>query len=662
MELKTRTQGKKRVKTIKTVCHRDCPDTCFIDVDVENNKIQKTTGSKDHPVTRGFLCPRGKKDKERVYSKDRILYPYVKNAEGQFERATWEDALSTVSDQLKQTLEIFGNESILLYDYAGNQGLLSWQFARRLWLAIGATTTDYALCSNSGHDGIGLHYGLAYGLQPEDLRQYKSVVFWGNNAKVSAPHQWALAADARKKHGTVIISVDPRKSPTSLSSDMSIQPAPGTDVALCYGIARHLILNSGVDQGFVDKWATGFKAYHDAALKWTPGRVTALTGIESDCIEKVGDLLMERQPAAFMVGLGLQKSADGAQAARAVSLLPALLGQHRGFRYSDSRARYIDWGYLNGERLTGKKGPVVSQVSIGEKLQDGAFKFMFTLGSNPAVTLPDTIAVRNGLERDDLYLVVMDTHWTKTAQLADMVLPAPTFYEKQDLAFCDNHRHCRLSHKAIDPLGESRNERWVMRNLAEKMELTDSWLFENTRQALGVTLKAAFEEGGVKELEKGAVLKLKTRIEIEYQTPSGRIEFYSTSAEEKGLDPLPVQSEIEKRDNELVLLNSSIAQYTHSQFTDVYGPVPGIVWINPEDAAHRGVADGDIVELSNTLAAITLKAELTDNMVSGSLWCPRPVTGLNGTPLNALVSGTAQEIGGGPVFNSTRVILKKTVS
>jgi anaerobic selenocysteine-containing dehydrogenase len=142
------------VKIVKTICHRDCPDTCFMDVTVDWDKIIGTRGSTVNPVTRGFLCPRGNSDPQRVYSNNRVLHPHEKSGvdtSGPFSRVSWDAALSAVSARIKATIDTHGRESLLLYDYAGNMGLLAWHFAKRLWFALGATTTDYALCSKSGH-------------------------------------------------------------------------------------------------------------------------------------------------------------------------------------------------------------------------------------------------------------------------------------------------------------------------------------------------------------------------------------------------------------------------------------------------------------------------------------------------------------------------------
>ena len=653
------------MEKIKTVCSRNCPDTCFIDVSIEHGKIITTRGCDTSPMTQGFLCPRGHGDPKRVYSKDRVLYPFVKpEAPGSkdFTRVSWDDALTRVSEKITQTMHTHGNDALLLYDYPGNQGFLSWQFPKRLWMALGAATTDYSLCSSSGHAGIGLHYGLTYGIQPETLLESSIILFWGNNAKVSSPHQWALAIKARKDHGAVIISIDPRKSETSRAADIWIQPRPGSDVALCYGLARYLLLHDGTDKIFLDEWTTGFQDYSQEALKWTTERVKAVTRVPEDSMEKLGALLLNGSgPAAFMIGLGLQKSRQGAEAARAVSLLPALLGLHRGFHYSNGSARDIDWAYINGAAQTLKNGKQVNQVSLGERLAKGEFKFIFVLGSNPAVTLPDLSAVRQGLNRRDVFVVVQDTHWSKTAGLADVVLPAPTYLEKTDIVFSDHHPYSRLSQKAIEPLKESRHEIWVMQELARKLNRAEDWLFEDPWQSLDRAFKKTFKKGQVKDLLKGEVLTLDAKPMDIYQTPSGKIEFNAWTARDTGATGLPFQEESDPDEHGFILLNSATPKYTHSQFTDVYGPLPERVWIHPEDARERGIQEGEQVTIFNDSGTVVLSARITPKISRGALWAARPLTGLNGEPLNSLAPGTAQKIGGGPIFNSIKVKIK-TVS
>ena len=147
----------------------------------------------------------------------------------------------------------------------------------------------------------------------------------------------------------------------------------------------------------------------------------------------------------------------------------------------------------------------------------------------------------------------------------------------------------------------------------------------------------------------------------EYQTPSGKIEFCSVKAEELGVTQLPSQLPHEVGEGWFILLNSSTANYTHSQFRDVYGPIPQIVWINPRDADELSVEDGEYVTLFNDLGEVTVQGVVTEKVSRGILWSPRPLTGCDGNPLNSLALCTPQKIGGGPTFNSTKVKIRLCV-
>ncbi|MCK5671122.1 molybdopterin-dependent oxidoreductase [Candidatus Bathyarchaeota archaeon] len=643
-------------KIVKAVCHRDCPSICFIDAEVVDGKLVATKGSKESPVTNGILCPRGMGDPKRVYSKERVLTPHIKTGDG-FIPVSWEKALQLAADKLKQTLDQHGNEKVLLYDYPGNQGFITWQYSNRLWRTLGASITDAVLCSGSGHAGIGLHYGLTYGIDFDDTADYPVIIFWGNNIKNSFLHLWINLLEAKKNKGTKFICIDPRNSETAKASDLWLSPRPGSDVALCYGIARCLITQNWVDENFIDLNTEGFDQYKEEVMRWTPERVTKITGIPWDQIEKVSKIIAEQGPTAFLIGLGLNKSNQGAEACRAVSLLPALLGEHRGFHYSDGGGRYVDWDYINGGKLSKVPSKIVPQVTVGDQLENGDFKYVFVQGSNPAMTLPNLKSVRGGLQSEDVFVVVNETHWTETALLADVVLPSPTYREKSDINLSDHHRYVRLSRQAIEPLGDSRHEVWIMRKLAELIGCKDEWLYEDTWDALRVAHEGAFIDGEFDDLFKDKVLRLKPRPNEKYQTPSGKIEFYSTKALEQGLMPLPNQPE-HLDDGWFTLLNSALPKWTHSQFRDVYGPMPEIVWINPDDALALSVADGDLVKVYNELGELELKAIVTKDVSRGVLWSPRPLVDKKGTPMNLLAASKPQVIGAGPRFNSIRVKIK----
>jgi anaerobic selenocysteine-containing dehydrogenase len=367
----------------------------------------------------------------------------------------------------------------------------------------------------------------------------------------------------------------------------------------------------------------------------------------------------DNKPSVIFMGIGIQKSSQGAEAIRGVSLLPVLTGQHRGFYYTNSRARFVDFEYLNGSSQSGAKWRTVSQTGLGSLLRKGEFKFVYIVGMNPAITLPDQVAVREGFSRDDVYVVVHDTHMTESCNYADTILPAPTFLEKEDVSISDCHPYTRLSNRCIEPHGESRTEVSVMREMALRLGRSEPWLLEDPKEALSKSLRYAFEEGTLEQFFSGADLRLRERSSEEYQTPTGRIELYSSIAIEP-ITPLPKQLPVSGEDL-FTLLNSALPNWTHSQFRDVYGVIPLIVWVNKMDAEELGIVDGESVTLSNSGGEIEVKAMVGDKVGRGVLWSPRPLVDHLERPQNALTIGQPQTLGGGPTFNSIQVKMKKRI-
>ena len=645
------------MKRVKTMCARDCPDACWLDVTVENDTIIKVEASAENPVTNGITCPRAAGDAARTTSMERVLYPYIKKpspAPG-YEKVEWSTALDKVTEKLKEAILKYGRESVLLLDYAGNTGYLTIGYSKRIWNALGVTMTDYTICSASGHAGIGLHYGLRYGCQPMELETKKNIIFWGFNAKTSSPHQWALATRARRVNDTKIIVIDSRESETAELANLWINPKPGTDVALAYGLANYLITHDVVDLDFVEKNTIGYETYRDEALKWTPERVQYITGVSWEGVEELCKMLTKK-PSVFMIGLGLNKSLTGAESCRAVSLLPALLGEHRGFYYTNGSGRYIT-GDLYGGSLTSRKPKVVSMIALGERLAAGEFKFVYVVGMNPVLTLPDSYKIIDGFKRDDCFLVVHETHITETAKLADVLLPATTYLEKDDVFLSDCHPYVRLGRKAIEPLAESRDEYPLMKELAARMGVTELWVHVDPWWDMAENFREAFIDGSFQDLLDGKSLQARLRPLDEYQTATGKLEFASTSSP-AGVKPIPEQLDICTAEGEFIMLNSSLPKYLHTQFTDVYDSIPRIVWVNPSDAEKIGLRDGEKRVLYNEQGELDAIVKLTGKIPPSVIWCPRELIDEKGNPQNGLAQGTPQKIGGGPMFNTIKVRIR----
>ncbi len=646
----------------RVVCPRDCYDNCFLKVAVDSKGIIASVKADiSHTFTRGITCPRASKDGDRVY-KNRILYPHSREDAKpckSFKRISWNHALNATTGKLRETIETHGPESVLLLDYVGNSGLLTLAYPQRIWNAIGATRTDYSLCAKSGHSALSFHYGRSYGIQPEDLLNQKLIVYWGFNAAVSSPHTWSLAKTARRDNGASIIVVDSRRSRSAEQADIWVNPRPGTDVALAYGVARYLIKNELIDVKFIKEWTVGFNLFKNAAMKWNAKTVEDVTGVKEEVVEEIGRAYGKSKPSATMIGVGFQKSVQGAESVRAVALLPALVGLHRGFFYSNSSAYFADIPYLTGESFATRESKIVSQVALGSIMEQGDFKFVYIYNMNPALTIPNQEALRKGLSRNDVFVVVHETHWTETIPFADIVLPACTYLEKDDLAIAWAHHHVMISRKPVVPQGESKDEVWVMHEIARRLEMSEEWLYEPPWKAIAKTLQGSLETGTFAELVKGELLELKCRCKSEYQTQSGLIEFASREAKKNGFSAVPIQIPVKIPEGQFILLTSALSKYSHTQFQEIYGPIPSVVHIHPLDAEIYEIQDGDTVKLNNDMGEIQLTAVVSKSVPEGVLWTPSLGVGLKGKPQNSLISCITQTLGGGSTFNSSTVFLAK---
>jgi anaerobic selenocysteine-containing dehydrogenase len=602
---------------------------------------------------------------ERAASPHRINQPIIRTRfeqDAKSESCSWEQALVKVTERLERVLQKEGPEAVLHIEYAGNIGLLTWYLPQRLWYALGATATDYTICSASGHKALGLHYGASHGIQPEILQSQQLIVFWGFNALVSSPHMWNLAVKARNNQRAKIVVIDPRQSKSAKQADLWLTPRPSSDVALALGLCNFLIQQNYLDLTFIEQWTQGFDHLKGFVKSWTGTRVEKETGIPQNLFEEFGTLYGTTDTSVIMIGIGVQKTQHGADVVRAISYLPALKGIHRGFFFSNGTAYPVDYRFLTGESLTTQPPNVVSQVGLGEFIKEGKFKFIYIYNCNPALTLPNQRAFRKGLRRDDVFVVVHDTHHTETTALANVILPAPTFLEKTDVVVPWSHHYIRLSQQIIKSHHDCRSEIWVKRELAKRLNLDDEWLFEDEWKVLDKVLSPALEDGTFADLLSGKMLKLRSKELTEYPTPSGKIEFYATKAAEEDFDPIPQYKPLPLESDQFVLLNSALSHYTHTQFQDIYGEIPSIVQMNPQDAAANQQEEGHKIVLYNEMGEVEYTLNLTIALPRGVLWAPRQGKGINREPQNLLTSKTLQQIGRGPTFNSTIVRIKNPSS
>ena len=512
------------LKTVHAVCSHDCPDSCGVLVTVDEGRAVKVQGDPSHPVTRGFLCGKVAKYLDRVYSPDRLLYPMRRRAgvpkgpleQGReveaFERVSWDEALDEIAAKLTRIAAEFGPESVLPYSYAGTIGQLGYgSMDRRFFHRLGASQLDRTICSEAGGQALKSVYGIKLGTRPEDFAHAGLIIAWGANIHGNNVHLWPFVEEARRK-GARLVVIDPYRTRTAALADEHLVINPGTDTALALGM-MHVILSMGLeDREYIAACTYGFEELKAYALRpeHSPERVAKATGISAQQIVKLAreyacSMKTTGRPAVIRLNYGIQRSENGGTAARAVCMLPLLTGawKHKGggLQLSTSGSFPFDSKALQMPELMmasplGRAARVVNMSALGQALTtlDGPpVKAMFVYNSNPAAVAPNQNDVLRGMRREDLFTVVHEQFFTDTADYADVLLPAPTFLETKDVQGAYGHLFAQVSERAIEPLGEVRNNVRVFGELARRMGFEEA-CFDDREDEL---IEQALGEGGL---------------------------------------------------------------------------------------------------------------------------------------------------------------------
>ncbi len=692
-------------RTVHTVCSHDCPDSCAVLVTIDEvGRATKVQGDPSHPVTRGFLCGKVAKYLDRVYSPARLLYPMRRRPgapkgpmpEGReadaFERISWDEALDTIAERLHFISRKHGPESILPYSYAGTMGLLGYgSMDRRFFHRLGASRLDRTICATAGGDALVSVYGKKLGTDPEHFRHARYIIAWGANIHGNNVHLWPFVEEARR-NGARLVVIDPYRTRTARVADWHIAIRPGTDTALALGLMR-VIINEGLyDRQYVADHTLGFEALRTHVQPYTPEFVAGVTGIPTMDIERLAREYATSTPSIIRANYGIQRSQNGGAAARAVCMLPVLIGSWKqlggGLQLSVSGAFVWDGAALERPDLMmasplGRQARIVNMSRLGHaltELNEPPVKALFVYNSNPAAIAPNQNAVVQGLMRYDLFTVVHEQFFTDTADYADIVLPATTFLEHKDMQGAYGHYFLQMSEQAIAPLGEARQNVWLFGQLGQRMGFTESCFRDGVDEMMDQALGgqgSGFMGITRDELETKKRIRVRAAEEFPFAkggffTPSGKAEFYSSALEAQGLDPLPTfrppdesRAGADAATFPLEFLPRKADNYMNSTFANLPGhqkmEAPGLVAMHASDASARQIAEADWVEVYNDRGKLHLRAHIDGSVPAGVVaaslsWNKFSMGGAN---VNALTSERLTDLGRAATFYSTLVEVRK---
>jgi anaerobic selenocysteine-containing dehydrogenase len=683
-------------RIVRAACPHDCPDTCALQVTVENGVAVKVEGAKDHPFTAGTLCTKVARYLERTYSKDRVLFPQKragKKGKGEFERISWDEALDTIAARFK-AIEGDDPQGILPYDYAGTMGWVQWHsMGRRFFNRLGASRLDRTICSSAGKAGSQITLGGSLGMDPERFDEARLILIWGTNPIVSNLHLWSRVQEA-KRRGARLIAIDPYRSLSAEKCHEHLAPFPGTDGALALGL-MHVIIGEGLyDADYVEKYTLGFDALKERVKEYPPQGVAGITGLSAARIAALAREYAATRPAAIRLNYGLQRHSGGGMAVRNILCLPALTGD---WRHPAGGALLATSGFFGmndakmerPELLKLSRNPdprTINMVAIGDALLEAspAIRALYVYNSNPVAVAPDSGKVVKGFSREDLFTVVHEQFFTDTCDYADIVLPATTQLEHHDVHTAYGHLYVMANSPAIAPLGESLPNSEVFRRLAARMGFAEACFRDSDedicRQALESS-KPAMRGIEWESLKRTGFQRLNLPERFApfaqggFATPSGKCEFYSETAKAMGMDPLPgyVPPRESARSNPplagkypLAMISPPNRHFLNSSFANMPFAIaeagePSLD-IHPKDAAARGIASGDAVRVFNDRGSLKARARVGDQAREGvvvalSVWWKKLTA--DGCNANEVTSQAVTDIGRGATFYDCLVEVRK---
>jgi anaerobic selenocysteine-containing dehydrogenase len=638
---------------VRGCCPLDCQDTCAWVVEVEDGRVVRVRGDKEHPITRGALCAKVNDYQAKTYAEDRLLHPLIRAGEkgrGVFRRATWDEAVDLVAERFREIIETSGPEALLPHSYLGSMGVVQRYALNRLFHALGASRQVGNVCGQA-MAVVGFQ-GHPIGFDPQDMVEAEFVLVWGSNPLSTSHHTWHFTAEARRLNGARLICIDPIRTRTARACDEHIAIRPGTDWMLAAGMARILLEEGLGDVEYASRVAVDLDAYREVVAPWTPDRVAEVCGIEAATVVRLAREFGGARPALIRAGVGLQQSVAGEAVMRALSSL-AILGGHwqhpGGGLYAAAFPAFNGASAARPDLVTGEPRSL-DMARLGRTLTDRTLdppvEGLMVWGTNPATIQIDAGRVRQGLARDDLFTVVVEHFLTDTARYADVVLPSTTQLEHFDLQGAWGHHYITVNLPAVEPVGEARTHGDILRGLATAMGLEHAALHESDRQIAAAALP---DDLALDELVEAGWVKRSPR---KFLVPRQDRRLPLANG---GAPPIP-----DRPDGQLQLLTPKPHHFLNSTFANMERQRRAMgqptLYLHPVDAEALRLPDGAEVEVATDLARVRATVTVSDEVLPGVVmlpgkWWSRDVgeAGING-----LTPPTSSR-GGQPAYNDTFV-------
>jgi anaerobic selenocysteine-containing dehydrogenase len=637
------------VEQRKTVCNRDCPDTCGIVATVSGGRVLKLGGDPEHPITRGFLCYRTNQFLKIQYSPERLTAPLLRKS-GRLVPVSWQEALDFATERLLTIRQESGAAAIFHYRSGGSLGLLK-TLSDYYFQQFGPVTTKRGdICSGAGEAAQELDFGVCDSSDLSTLLESRNIILWGKNVHTSSPHTLVVLQDAIKR-GAKVALIDPVRHRGAKLAERYYQVAPGGDFALAMAVGGLLF-----ERGHVDPQAAQYCDHLAEFEAMVRQRSVAAWCQAADLPVAAAEDLAARlgpgKPCAILVGWGMGRRSNGGAIVRAIDALAAISG-NLGIAGGGVSFYYRRRAAFAGALPAGAAPPrTVCEATFAEELLSHAappIRALWVTAGNPVAMLPDSARTARAIESLE-FSVVVDCFLTDTARLATLVLPTTTLLEEEDLLGSYGHHYVAASRPVVAPPAGVRTDLQIVQELANRTGLgallagsAQDWKqrFVAARlQAQGVTL-AQLEAGPIKNPEAPAILFADRR----FFTPSGRVQLlHELPAAPPDADPeYPLQ---------LMALSTPGAQ--SSQWAD-QPPSPLELRVHPDSAL--GIASGATCRLESRIGEIQVIVSHDTGLRRDTALLPKGGHQHLGASGNSLIRGRVTDLGEGGALYEERVRL-----
>ena len=681
---------------LPSVCPHDCPSACALEIErIDGRRIGRVRGAAAQTYTRGVVCAKVARYAERQHHLARLSRPLRRIGQkgagtAAFVPISWDEALDEVAEQLTRAAQRYGSETVWPYYYAGTMGLVQRDGINRLRHAMRYSREHLSICSMLSDAGWFAGVGAKRGVDGREIAKSDLIVVWGGNPVSTQVNVMTHVATARRERGAKLVVIDPYRTATAEHADIHLAPLPGTDGALACAVMHVLFKEDYADRVYMARHTDDPDGLEAHLASRNPAWAARITGLSEGEIFDFTRLYGRTKRSYIRVGYGFSRSRNGAAQLFAVSCLPAVTGawayEGGGALYSNLGLVPLDATLIEGFDRLDPSIRVLDQSRIGPVLTgdrrdigDGPpVTGLLIQNTNPMVVAPESAIVHHGFARSDLFVCVHEQFMTETAAMADIVLPATTFLEHDDIYPAGAHTFLQLGRAVLPPHAECRSNHEVICGLAERLGACHPGFAMSAIELIDQTLRISglpgidnFPTDGRLDccppFETGHFLDGFAQPDKKFHF---RADWRAIGPEHARLPPYPDHVAVIDEDHPeqpFRLVAAPSRSFLNSSFNNTPSSVARegrpTALVHPDVLAGIGVRDGDRLRIGNRRGSLVVHARGFDGLqkrvvIVEGLWPNHAFE--EGIGINLLTSADPGLPRGGAVFHDTSVWLSPT--